>query len=172
MTEAWALAEPRPCGYPAPMKPLLPLIAALALAAPAAAHQIPAGPLDIVHPWSRPAAAGMNGVIYLKVTNSSARPDVLLGVETPVAERVEMHQGSMAGGVMTMRKLTSVAIPAHGTATFAPGGDHLMLVKLKQPLVAGQMPPVTFVFQHAGRVKGTFMVMANGGAMAPMAGMH
>lgn len=154
------------------MKPLLPLISALALAAPAAAHQIPAGALDIVHPWSRPAAAGMNGVIYMRVTNSAARPDVLLSVETPIAERVEMHETSMAGGVMRMRKLTGVTVPARGTAAFAPGGAHLMLVKLKQPLVAGQMPPLTFVFQHAGRVKGTFMVMANGDAPGPaMTGM-
>jgi copper(I)-binding protein len=152
------------------MKPLLPLIAALALAAPASAHQIGAGALNIVHPWARPAAKGMNGVIYVKVTNLGSKPDVLLAIETPVAERVELHEGSMAGGVMRMGKLKSVAIPAHGTATFQPGGNHVMLVRLKQPLAVGQMPPLTFVFQNAGRVKGTFMVMANAGD--PMPGMR
>jgi copper(I)-binding protein len=95
---------------------------------------------------------------------------VFLGMETPVAERVEMHQSAMAGGVMKMSRLASVPVPAHGTATFAPGGNHLMLVKLKTPLVAGQLVPATFVFQRAGRVKGTFMVMAGGtGAMPGMA---
>lgn len=154
------------------MKHALFLFAAvgLAVAAPAAAHQIGAGALNIVHPWSRPAPAGMNGVMYLKVTNAGARPDVLLAVETPVAERVEMHQSSMTGGVMKMGRLPSVPVPAHGTATFAPGGNHVMLVRLKAPLVAGQLVPATFVFQRAGRVKGSFMVMANGaGAMPGMA---
>jgi len=157
------------------MKPFARLIAAatLAVAVPAAAHQIGAGALNIVHPWSRPAAAGMNGALYVKVTNGGSKPDVFLGMETPVAERVDMHEGSMAGGVAKMRKLTSVPVPAHGAATFAPGGNHLMLVRLKAPLVAGQMVPATFVFQRAGRVKGTFMVMANGAdAMPGMAMSH
>lgn len=153
----------------APMKHLLTLLAAAtaAIAAPAAAHQIAAGALNIVHPWSRPAAAGMNGAVYLKVTNSGSKPDVLLAVETPVAERVEMHEGSMTGGVMKMRRLSGMPVPAHGVATFSPAGNHLMLVRLKTPLVAGQLIPATFVFQRAGRVKGSFMVMANGGGVMP-----
>ena len=153
------------------MKRLLPLLAAAAIAAPAAAHQIAAGALNIVHPWSRPAAVGMNAVIYVKITNAGSKPDALIAVETPAAQRVEMHESSTAGGVMKMRKLASVAIPAHGTAAFAPGGNHLMLVKLKTPLVAGQTVPATFVFQRAGRVKGTFMVMASGAAPMPAMAM-
>jgi copper(I)-binding protein len=56
------------------MKHALSLLAAasLAVAVPAIAHEIGAGALNIVHPWARPAAAGMNGALYVKVTNAGA----------------------------------------------------------------------------------------------------
>lgn len=150
---------------------ILALAAALTIAAPAAAHQYKAGDLAIGHPWSRPAAAGMNGAGYLTVTNTGAKPDVLLKVETAAAERVEIHQGSMAGGVMKMKDLPNgMPIPAGGTATFAPGGNHLMMVRLKQALKNGDKVPATLVFKNAGRVAVEFAVQAT--PPAPMPDMH
>jgi hypothetical protein len=158
------------------MKTLIPalaaaLAAALAIAAPASSHEYKAGDLAIGHPWSRPAAAGMNGAGYLTVTNTGAQPDVLLKVETAAAERVEIHEGSMAGGVMKMKALPNgMPVPAHGAATFAPGGNHLMMVRLKSALKVGDKVPVTLVFKRAGQVSVDFVVQAQ--APAPMPKMH
>lgn len=153
------------------MKTLAPLIAALAIASPAAAHQYKAGDLAIGHPWSRPAAAGMNAAGYLTVTNSGSKPDVLLKVETAAAEKVEIHQGSMAGGVMSMKALPNgMPIPAGGTATFAPKGNHLMIIRLKVAQKDGDKVPATLVFQRAGRVDVEFAVQAT--PPAPMPDMH
>jgi len=152
------------------MKHLAALIAAVAIATPAVAHQYKAGDLTIGHPWSRPAAAGMNGAGYLTVMNVGAKPDVLLKVETTAAEKVEIHQGSMANGVMSMKALPDgMPVPAGGTATFAPGGNHLMMVRLKEALKDGDKVPATLVFQRAGRVDVEFVVQAS--PPAPMAGM-
>ena len=51
-----------------------------------------------------------------------------------------------------MRAAPSVTIPADSTVTFAPGGYHVMLTGLKQPLVAGQSFPLTVSFAHAAPV--------------------
>lgn len=155
------------------MKAFVILIAAasLGLAAPAAAHQYKVGDLTIDHPWSRPAAAGMNGAGYVTVTNTGAQPDVLVSVESRAAEKVAIHQGSMAGGVMSMKALPNgMPIPAGGAATFAPGGNHLMMVRLKTALKAGDKVPATLVFKRAGRVNVEFAVQAS--PPAPMPSMH
>ena len=143
------------------MRLLLAFAAALAVCAPALAHSYKAGDLAIDHPWSRPAGAGMNGAGYLKVTNAGKAADVLLAVETPVAARAEIHRGSSVGGVMRMTKLSrGLVVPAGATVVLAPGGNHLMLLKLKRPLKIGDKVPATLVFKRAGRVKVSFSVQA------------
>jgi periplasmic copper chaperone A len=152
------------------MKPLaLGLVLAALAFSPAAAHQYRLGDLHIIHPASRPAAEGMNGVGYLTVTNGGEAPDTLLAVETPAAARVEIHAGSTAGGVMRMRKLRrGLVIPAKGRAELQPGGDHVMMLKLKRPLGIGDKVPATLVFKNAGRVQVHFLVQRG----APKAARH
>lgn len=140
---------------------ILALAAALALAAckPADAHGYKAGDLTIGHPWSRPAAQGMNGAGYLTIANGGTEADVLLAVESPAAQRVEIHEGSTAGGVMRMKALPGgLAIPAGARIELKPGGDHLMLIKLTAPLAADAKVPATLVFKRAGRVAVEFKV--------------
>ena len=59
---------------------------------------------------------------------------------------------SMDGGVMRMREVPSLEIPAGGKVTLAPGGYHLMMLDLKHPLVAGAKAPITLTFAHAGSI--------------------
>ena len=65
-------------------------------------------------PWSRPAAAGTNGVGYMVLVNHGAAPDALEKVESPLASRVEMHSSAMAGGVMSMARQVWVSVPPGG----------------------------------------------------------
>lgn len=136
------------------------MIAALAaaVALPAAAATFRAGPLEARTPWSRPAAAGTNGVGYVILVNGAAKADALVAVESPLAARVEMHRSSMANGVMSMARESRVPLPAGGQASFAPGAYHLMFLKLKQPLKAGDSLPATLVFASGARLKADFQV--------------
>ena len=154
------------------MKPLLAIVfAAVVFACPAVAHEYKAGDLAFGHPWSRPAAAGMTAAGYLTITNGGAKPDVLLRGETPVAEKVEIHRGAMAGNVMNMAELPGgMPIPARGAATFAPLGAHLMMIRLKRALKAGDKVAATLVFKRAGRVRVDFVVQAT--PPKPMPEMH
>jgi copper(I)-binding protein len=115
------------------------------------------GPIAIQHAWSRPAAAGRVGVIYLTITDSGA-PDTLTSVATPVAEDAMLHQSSMVKGMSEMRMIDSVPVAAGKPATLAPGGTHVMLMGLKRKLVAGDTFPVTLTFAHAGQITTTVTV--------------
>ena len=61
------------------------------------------------------------------------------GVLTAYAVRVEMHESVMDKGVMTMKPIDSVDVPAKGEVAFAPGGKHLMLwdAVIRKPEAAG-----------------------------------
>lgn len=127
------------------------LLIALAVAA-APAWASAAGPLEVRQPWSRPAVAGTNGIGYLVVANHGRAADSLEKVESPIAARVEMHAMSMAGGVMSMKKVDRIAVPAGGETAFAPGGYHLMLLGLTKTLKAGDRAPVTLTFASGARL--------------------
>ena len=130
-------------------------ILAAALAAPAAqAGDYKLGALTVRQPWSRPAQAGMNGVGFMTIANAGKTPVTLKSAESPAADKVEMHQSAMAGGVMTMRRQDAgVVIPAGGQVAFAPGGYHFMLLGLKQAQGVGQKIPVTLIFDNGRRLQ-------------------
>ena len=130
-------------------------LAALVLAAGMAAAQTKVGDIEIEHPWARATAGGARvGAAYMIIRNEGQTADRLVGAETGIAEAAELHSQSMdSKGVMRMRPLSSVAVPAGGTVELAPGGMHVMLPGLKAPLEKGQHFPLTLRFEKAGEVE-------------------
>jgi copper(I)-binding protein len=116
--------------------------------------------------WAR-ASAGqqVNGAAYVTLMGG-VEPDALVGASTPVAATAEVHESSMEGGVMRMRPVPSVRIPAGKTVALAPGGYHIMLFNLKQPLKAGETFPVTLTFEHAAPVTVDVQVRSLGASAA------
>jgi len=114
----------------------------------------PVGPAAIVvsEAWSRPAATGGTGAGFFELTNSGGAADTLLAVESPISDEVQIHQSSDEGGVMRMRQVTEgVTVKAGETVGFAPGGLHVMFIRLKAAQVAGDRIPATLVFRESGR---------------------
>lgn len=132
------------------------------LAPLAAAHEFDSGELHVDHPWSRalPPVA-KTGAAYLAITNHGVQADQLLGADTPAAAKVEMHEHLHADGVMKMQQVKELSIAAGEKLTFKPGGYHLMLFNLKQPLVAGETFPLTLHFAEAGDVEVVVNVQAD-----------
>jgi copper(I)-binding protein len=99
--------------------------------------------------WCRAAAAGApTGGCY--VTLTAARDDRLIAVETPAAERVEIHQMDMTGGVMRMGKAgDGLALPAGEAVRLQPGSLHLMLIRPRAPLAQGGTTALTLRFEKA-----------------------
>ena len=145
-----------------PILGLATIAIAIAIAAPAAAHDFKVGSLTLQHPWTR-ATAGKVGAGYTIIVNAGKTPDTLLSASSPAVDKVEIHTMTMDGGVMKMRPLPDgIAIPAGGTAKLAPGGNHLMLLGLKAPVIEGSLVPVTLNFAKAGPVKVQLKVEAAG----------
>ena len=100
-------------------------------------------------PWAR-ATAPQQKVGGAYVTLTSPIDDRLVGISSPVAGRVEVHEMTMEGSVMRMREVAGgLPLPAGRTVTLAPGGYHIMLMDLRQPLVAGQVIALRLRFEHA-----------------------
>lgn len=118
------------------------------------AHSYTIGEIEIGHPWTRatPPSASVGGG-YLTLTNEGDETDRIIGGSSPAAERVEIHFMEMEEGVMKMRKIDDgVEIAPGETVEFAPGGYHLMLIGLKEPIAEGDRVPVTLEFENGGTV--------------------
>ena len=99
------------------------------------------------------------GAAYVTIQNQGTSDDTLVSVATPVAASTQVHEMSMDNGVMKMRELKDgLPIPAGKTVTLQPGGFHVMLMGLKQPLKEGESVTLTLTFAKAGSVPVTFTV--------------
>ncbi|WP_404947018.1 copper chaperone PCu(A)C [Rhizobium terrae] len=100
---------------------------------------------------------------YFTVRNNGAADDRLVSASSPIAGTVELHEMAMQGQVMKMRRLDGgIAIPAGKTVELAPGGLHLMFMKVTEPFKNGGKVPVTLTFEKAGKVDITLPVGAAG----------
>jgi copper(I)-binding protein len=138
----------------------------------ALAHDYTLGALKIGHPWARATAAtAPAGGGFLSVTNTGTTPDRLVSARSPASGLVQIHEMKMEGDVMRMREVEKgLEIPAGATVTLAPGGFHLMMMGLKEPLTQGSKVPLTLVFEKAGKID-VELAVEGMGATHPAQGM-
>lgn len=129
-------------------------LAALAIVATTAhSHSLTHGDLVLDHPYAVPSLAGVaNGAAYLRgIQNKGRQPDRLLSASSPVAARVELHRMALDAGVMRMREVSAIELPAGKATLLRHGGEHhLMLMDLKQSLKDGDRFDLTLNFERAG----------------------
>ena len=125
--------------------------------------------------WVRGTVATQKATgAFMRLTPSAnAR---LVEAKSPVAGVVEIHEMAMENDVMRMRQVPGVDLAAGRTLELKPGGYHVMLMDLKQPLKAGEQVPITLVFEDAAQKRFTqeikAPVTALGGGNAPMPMNH
>jgi periplasmic copper chaperone A len=99
--------------------------------------------------WARATAPGQTtAAIYFTVSNNGGE-DRLIGVSTP-AGQASVHSTSMDGGVMRMRPIPALGVPAGSTVELKPRGLHVMVAGLEKPLEAGSTVPLRLVFDESG----------------------
>jgi periplasmic copper chaperone A len=139
------------------------------LAIPALALDYKLGTIEIGQPWTRatpPTAESGGGYLVLK--NTGTTPDRLIGVKSPAADKVEIHEMKMDGNIMRMREVAKgIEIPPGATVELKPGGFHVMFMGLRAPFAKDAKVPLTLVFEKAGSIDVDLMVQAMG-AQAPM----
>lgn len=113
----------------------------------------PTGGVEISDYWVKSSDMSMVGgmsAVYGTITNNSAEDVVLVGGATEVAGVVEVHEMAMIDGEMKMQEIDGgLVIPAGQSVVLEPGGNHLMLMMLKDDVLAGEMIEVVFDFDGA-----------------------
>jgi copper(I)-binding protein len=126
----------------------------LVLAPGAAAHEFTRGDVTVAHPWARATPGGAKvGGAYLEIKAADGKGDRLIAAHSPVAGNAEIHNHIMDGGIARMRRVEAVPVAGGTSVVLEPGGYHVMLVDLKQPLKEGDLIKLTLVFERAGEIE-------------------
>lgn len=123
---------------------------ALVALAPAilSAHEYEAGKIKVLHPWMRvPLKGERTATLYMVIENDDEHPDRLVGGSAAFAGKVTAHDS-------TNMAASGITVPPFSAAVLRPGGDHVMLADLKEPvdIEPGDMLDVTLVFEKAGQL--------------------
>ncbi len=139
---------------------------------PESAPAVTLGDLTITEPWVRAASAstttnamshdhssssmsmGATSAGYMTIRSSSAEPDFLIAAAVAdLAEAVELHTATTENGVMKMRQVERIEIPAQGGVELKPGSFHIMLIGLKRDLKPDETVRLTLMFERSGTVE-------------------
>lgn len=118
-----------------------------------------ASTVTIENQWASSADTGM-AAVFGTLNNTGHHEARIVGGESPLAGRVEIHEVTSEGtGAKTMRpKAGGIAVPADGTHDLVPGGDHIMLMDLSQPLKPGADVDLTVMFEDGSTLPVTAQV--------------
>lgn len=117
--------------------------------------------LQITGAWARIVAPGADmsgdsgtaakatGAVYMTIAGGR-NGDRLLEVASDAAENVEMHTVTSDNGMMQMRPVSEIQVPANGTIELKPGGFHVMLIGVKPNVKAGGTISLQLTFEKAG----------------------
>lgn len=118
-----------------------------------------AADIEIGTPWVRGTVSGQQATgAFMEVTSQSGA--VLVGVTSPAAGISEIHEMKMEGGVMKMRAMPRLELPAGKPVTLGPGGYHIMLIDLKKPLKKGDSVPLTLKVESKDKRVETIEIVA------------
>lgn len=118
------------------------LIATATLLASFAAH----AQVKVDDPWVRATVAPQKATgAFMLLT--SAKPSKVVAASSPVADMVEIHEMKMEDGVMKMRAVDALPLPAGQAVALKPGSYHVMLMGLKAPIKAGDTVPLTLTVE-------------------------
>ena len=121
---------------------VLALLAGCAISASAFAQ------VSVSEPWIR-ATVPAQKVTGAFMRVQSAKPARLVGVQSEVAGRAELHEMAMQGQTMRMRRVESIDLPAGKAVNLASGGYHIMLMDLKRQVTEGESVELTLQVQDA-----------------------
>lgn len=105
--------------------------------------------VDVVKPYVRATIPGTTvSSAYMELHNQSDKSVKLIAATSPVSDRVEIHEHSMANGMMKMRQVESLSVDANSKAILQPSGYHIMIFNLKEPLKVGDDIELTLIFDN------------------------
>jgi len=125
----------------------------------AVAPTLASAQVTITDPWVRGTVAGQRATgAFMKLT--PAADQKLVAAASPIAKIVEIHEMAMDGGVMKMRAIPKLDLPAGKATELKPGGYHVMLMALDRTLAEGEIVPITLIFEDAAGKRQTVEIKA------------
>ena len=109
--------------------------------------------VSVNDPYARAVPPGQpNSAAFMQLSNAGAGDRALVSATSDVSEVVELHTHRMEDGMMKMRRVDQIELPAGETVTLAPGGLHLMLIGLKQQLTPGDDVSLTLTLDDGSEL--------------------
>lgn len=133
-----------------------------------------AGNVKVENPWVRATAPGQK-VAGAFVTLTAASNMTLVGAESPAAKVVQLHTMRMEDGVMIMREVKEIDLPKGKSVSLKPGGLHIMLIDLNNPIVADSQTDITLILKEKSGKESRLPISAQAikpGGMGAMQHMH
>lgn len=135
--------------------------------------------INIENPFAREVPPGAPAsASFMTLKNNSDEQIDIVAAHSDVAKVVELHTHTNDNGVMRMRKIPQIEIPANGTTELKPGGLHIMLIGPHNPIKVGQTVTVELEFKDGSRktvdmpVKSFKKMMMNHQGMQHGHGLH
>jgi copper(I)-binding protein len=126
------------------------------LAACSALAESPA--LVVRDAWIRQTPGSDVAAVYLTLQNPTKQPITVVGIESPAATHAMIHETKTEGGISKMRAHEQLVIAPGETVKFEPGGLHVMLHGLTQPLAVGQSVPLVLQLADGTRISAAAVV--------------
>ncbi len=124
----------------------------LLLTAQVSADSVAGDVVRVVDPYIRAVPPGQKiSASFLQLENSSDQPHTVVTASSPAAEVVELHSHIHENGMMKMRRVMKITIPAKGKTVLQPGGLHIMLINLKENLKLNQKVSLTLEFADGSK---------------------
>lgn len=89
-----------------------------------------------------------NSAAFMLLKNDTDAPVSLVSAASDTAATVELHEHALVDGMMQMRQIPKIDVPAHGTTSLQPGGLHVMLIGLTHKLKSGENVAITLTFSN------------------------
>ena len=138
------------------------LVILLALVTCAAIAQVPAGAdshafarapgLVVQDAWARQVPGSDVAAVYLSLRNPTAKAITVVGIESSVAEHAMIHETRTEGGQSRMRPHEQLVVAPGETVKFAPGGLHVMLHGMTQPVAVGQSIQMVLLLADGSKI--------------------
>lgn len=122
--------------------------------------------IDIQNPFIKaPPSGAKTAAAFMTIENKGSDDDRLISATSLAADKTQLHTMTMNEGVMQMRELKDgVEIKAGQSILLESGGNHIMLIGLRQILKAGGAVTLVLQFEKAGEVPVTVQILPLGAA--------
>ena len=128
--------------------------------------------IEVNNPFAREVPPGAPAsASFMTLKNSSNETIKITSADSAVSKVVELHTHTNDNGVMRMRQIPFIEIPANGTTELKPGGLHIMLIGPHEPLKKGQTVKVTLQFEDGSQKQVSMPVKSIMGMMKHKNGM-